>query len=283
MSHASPAATATESTDVSSSTTVDPPHRRATSTTSPATIELIAIMRRIERRRPRAIQRAIAQSAIGTSQSHRPSTLATRVRSWAVSNWSACMIVMRPASGERRVLRSPTIATCSPSWMISGRRSRTTSPPSVLTSGPVSSSSTLIRFLMRQRDRANPQLLDARTLEEPPRGTVGAEGDRTCDRPREALLSRRKLLAQRRFDIHVLKQLIDEGCRYLVADLGIGDQLAGGAFDGVRVERLEPDVARQQGGDHEQRAEDDEDPRDQHAAHDPCLSQVRADAVVPFG
>ena len=55
------------------------------------------------------------------------------VRSWAVSSWSASMILMRPASSGNCSAALPMIATCSPSWITSGRRSRTRNPPSVLT------------------------------------------------------------------------------------------------------------------------------------------------------
>ena len=71
-----------------------------------------------------------------------PRNFSSWVKSWAVSSWSACMISI-PGVGPSFSATLPTIATRSPSWITSGRRSRTTAPFSVLRAR-VSSSSTLI-------------------------------------------------------------------------------------------------------------------------------------------
>ena len=81
MSQASPTATSTDSVVASSSTTIEPTTRLTTSTRRPARMAEKPIMRRMSRRLPWASQRAIAQSAIGTTQSQRPRKFMSRVRS----------------------------------------------------------------------------------------------------------------------------------------------------------------------------------------------------------
>jgi hypothetical protein len=115
MFHAFCTAGFSDASPPSESTTYEPAIRRTTRISNPTRMALIATIRRTPRRRPRASQIATAHSAIGTSHNQVPRNFSSRVRSCAVSSWSACMISTLPASGPNRSATLPTIATRSPS------------------------------------------------------------------------------------------------------------------------------------------------------------------------
>ena len=120
----------------------DPPRRRITNTSSPARIVPNAIVRRIERRRPRASHRAAAQRATAGPE---PAAEELQDLGQILGGLELISLHDLDAAGVGTELlcdvahdRHPL-----PSWITSGCRSSTTAPSSVL-NAPTSSSRTLI-------------------------------------------------------------------------------------------------------------------------------------------
>ena len=118
-----------------------------------------------------------------------------------------------------------------------------------------------------RRERPHPELLRPRTLEHAGGSAVGERPGGRGDRPGERLLIRRQPSFERRRDVHVGVERVDEREADLVADLVVGDEIGGRVAEGLVVERLVAHVAREQADNGEERGQDDEDPGDEHACH----------------
>ena len=166
------------------------------------------------------------------------------------------MISMRPASGPKRSATAPKTAIRSPSWIISGWRSR--DDAALGTEGR--------HVVLEHVDQlpVRPVTLSTQRVWTRGRSSMRtAARSESSRRPRggragQAFLRLGQLLLQRRLNVDVREQLLDEAGRDLVADLVVGDHLGGGVRDRVRVEPLEADVAREQAHHREQGRQDDE-------------------------
>ena len=257
MSQAFCTAGRTVSDCTSSSTTYEPASLRTTRTSSPARIDANAIMRRIESRRPRAIQSAIAARRTGRIQSQEPRNLSSlrqvlrglepvgfhdldpaRVGPEALGDGAENGHPLAELDHQRLEVEDDLAAL--------GAERRHVVLQHV------------DQLPVRPGHALHPERLDARALEHAHGGPVRELAQARGGRAGQAFLLGGQLLLERRRDVDVREQLLDEAGRDLVADLVVGDHLGGGVRDRVRVEPLEADVAREQAQHREQGRQDDE-------------------------
>jgi hypothetical protein len=116
-------------------------------------------------------------------------------------------------------------------------------------------------LLVRQGDGLPPHGLHARPLEEPVGGAVGELAEARRDRPGQTLLVGRQAVLELGRNVHVGEERVDGGRGDLVPDGVVRDQLGRGLLERLVVERLPVQVAREDRDRREERAEDDEDAR----------------------
>ncbi len=260
------AATLTDSAGESLSTITDPATRRTTRTSRPPTTALMPIKRMITRRRPRASQSAIAHSAIGTTQSHKTEHL-EQLRQ-VLGRLQLVGLDDRDLTGVRRQTIIDVADDGDPVAELDDERSQIQNDvPALCLESPRVAFQHVDERAVSLGDRADPQLLDPRPLEQCFCHGLGARADAARDRAGQPFQLRRQPLVDRRLHIDVVEELVDEARGDLIADRVICDQLTGRVLDGAGVEGLVADVAREQGDDREERADDDEDPGEQHAPH----------------
>ena len=98
----------------------------------------------------------------------------------------------------------------------------------------------------------------------------------------EPLLIGRQPLLQRRRDIDVRVQRVDERRRDLIADFVVGDELLCGALDRFGIEALEADVAGQKAQKGQEDAEPGQDASDGHS-HVPLIALCDGVSITPMG
>ena len=259
----------------------DPPRRRSTNTSSPARIVPNAIVRRIERRRPRARYRATAQRAIGRTQSQRAEELQDLGQ--VLGGLELVRLHDLDAAGVGTKLLRDLTDDRDPLPQLDHERLQIEHDGAVL---GAQRADVVIedvdQLRVRPCDGVHPELLHTWTLEHASGGPLGELAQTRRRRAGEPLLVGRQPLLQGCRDIDVRVQRVDERRRDLVADLVVGDQVAGGCRDRVRVEALEADVAGQEAQESQEHAEHGEDAGDDHL-HRPFIARFDGVSITPMG
>ena len=142
---------------------------------------------------------------------------------WAVSSWLSSMIVIFPAESGSFSATRPITATWSPIWMMIGRRSSTTFPPSVWNFVLSSNSRTSWRCVavvvatQALWTRGRSSAVDRRPIR--------ARARKTGQNGSQPFLRRRQPIRDRRLHVDVCVQPVDRGVRNLRPDRVVLDHV----------------------------------------------------------
>ena len=218
------------------------------------------------RRRPRASQTArAAKQRVATSQSQFARAGGSGRPVCAVSSWSELTIAILPVDSGSCSAILPMIATCSPSSMMIGRRSSTTSPPVVETNSPSSSRSSTSCRCVAVATRTHASCRRGRSSSRfaassaPCRAMPASTGA-------SAFCSSGRRSASAGFDVDVRVELLDGRPRHLLADLVGADQLGRDRLEPVLVEDRPLEVERDRADEEEDERDDGEDSRRDRAS-----------------